>query len=162
MAFRTHLLVVANQTVDSPDLLDALARRAESGPISATLLVPVPWSEREAAGARLEQAIADLRERGVAADGMLGDGDPIVAVQEAWNPGRFDEVVVSTLAADSSRWLQVDLPSRVAKLTDCTTTHVEARPAREAPPRGPTPPPERRPLFESALSLMRTGTRRPE
>jgi hypothetical protein len=162
MAFRTHLLVVANQTVDSPDLIDALAGRAERGPISATLLVPAAWSEREAATSRMEQAIAALRERGVEADGMIGDGDPIVAVQEAWNPGRFDEVVVSTLPAGSSRWMTTGLPSRVAKLTDCTTTHVEARPERDAAPREPSPPPARRPLLESALSLMRTETRRPE
>jgi sirohydrochlorin ferrochelatase len=161
MAFRTHLLVVANQTVDSPELLGALAERAERGPVSATLLVPTPWREREAARGRLEQAIAHLRERGVQADGLLGDGDPMVAVQEAWDPARFDEVVVSTLSASSSRWLQVDLPSRVARLTDCNATHVEASARPAGPSRAPTPPPERRPLFESALSLMRSGTRRP-
>ena len=60
---------------------------------------------------------------------MLGDADPIVAVQEAWDPGRYDEVVVSTLADGASRWLQIDLPHRVAKLTDCQVRHV-AVPAR--------------------------------
>lgn len=38
MAFTTHLLVVANRTVDSPELLDALKRRAERGAVHATLL----------------------------------------------------------------------------------------------------------------------------
>jgi hypothetical protein len=162
MAFRTHLLVVANQTVDSPELLDALARRSERGPVSATLLVPVAWAERETASRRLAEAVERLRERGVQAEGRLGDADPIVAVQEAWDPARFDEVVVSTFAAGSSRWLQVDLPSRVAKLTDCNVTHLASRAEPTGPPREPSPPPERRPLLESALGLMRTGTRRPE
>jgi hypothetical protein len=161
MTFRTHLLVVANQTVDSPELIGALAQRAERGPVTATLLVPTPWTEREAARQRLQQAIERLRERGVQAEGTLGDGDPMVAVKEAWDPARFDEVVVSTLSGASSRWLQIDLPSRVAKLTDCNVTHVEAAPRPAGPAREPSPPPERRPLFESALSLMRSGRRRP-
>jgi hypothetical protein len=159
MAFRTHLLVVANRTVDSPELLDALARRAEHGPVSATLLVPTAWSDRAAATERLEQAVVELRERGVQAEGVLGDADPMIAVQEAWDPARFDEVVVSTLAAGSSRWMRIDLPSRVAKLTDCNATHVEVRPRPEVT-REPAAPPERRSLLESALSLMGSGTRR--
>ena len=63
MPFRTHLLVVANQTVDSPDLLSALEGRAAQGPIHVTLLAPVLWSEREAARARLDEACTGLRER---------------------------------------------------------------------------------------------------
>lgn len=158
MAFRTHLLVVANQTVDSPELLAALRERAAQSPIHATLLVPSAYSERAAAEGRMRDSIKRLGEQGIEAEGMLGDSDPIVAVQEAWNPGRFDEVVVSTLEAGASRWLQVDLPHRVAKLTDCTVRHV-AVPAERATPRPPEPPPARKPLFESALSLLRSATR---
>ncbi len=159
MPFRTHLLVVANQTVDSPDLLSALAERAQQGSIHVTLLVPVLWSEREDARARLEDACAGLRERGIESEGVLGDADPMVAVQEVWNPGHFDEIVVSTFATGASRWMQVDLPHRIAKLTDCTVRHVESRPAVEPAPTAP--PPEPRGLFESAVGLLRTGTRGP-
>jgi GABA permease len=158
MPFRTHLLVVANQTVDSPDLLSALEGRAAQGPIRVTLLAPTLWSEREAAQARLDEACAGLRERGVESDGVLGDADPVVAVQEAWDPGRFDEIVVSTFATGASRWMQIDLPHRIAKLTDCTVRHVESRPAAE--PVEPAPPPQPRGLIESAVGLLRTGTRR--
>ena len=49
MPFRTHLLVVANQTVDSPGLMTALRDRARQGAIRVTLLAPVLWSEREEA-----------------------------------------------------------------------------------------------------------------
>jgi hypothetical protein len=157
MPFRTHLLVVANQTVDSPDLLSALEGRAEQGPIRVTLLAPVLWSEREAARARLDEACTELRERGIESEGVLGDADPMVAVQEVWNPGRFDEIVVSTFATGASRWMQIDLPHRIAKLTDCTVRHVESRPAAEPVPTGP--PPQPRGLFESAVGLLRTGTR---
>ena len=67
---------------------------------------------------------------------MLGDADPIVAVQEAWNPGRYDEVIVCTLAEGASHWLQIDLPHRVAKLTDCQVRHVSVPERRPAPPTG--------------------------
>jgi len=156
MAFTTHLLVVANRTVDSPELLDALRERAQRGRIHATLLAPTTWSEREQAEQRLAAAVADLAASDVRAEGMVGDADPIVAVQEAWNPGRYDEVVVSTLTEGASRWLQIDLPHRVARLTDCQVRHV-AVPVRHVEQRPPAPPRPRRSMLESALSLMRSG-----
>ena len=90
-------------------------------------------------------------------EGVLGDADPVVAVQEVWDPGRFDEVMVSTFATGASRWMQVDLPHRIAKLTDCTVRHVITHPTQAPVPPAPLPP--RRGLFESALGLLRTGTR---
>ncbi len=158
MAFRTHLLVVANRTVDSPELMAALDERAGASPLHVTLLAPVLWSERDDARDRLDAAVASLRERGLEAEGVLADADPIVAVQEVWDPGRFDEVMVSTFEGGASRWMQVDLPHRVAKLTDCTVRHVVTHPP-VAPPAPPAPLPERRGLFESALGLLRTGSR---
>ena len=158
MAFTTHLLVVGNRTVDSPELLDAIRQRAEAGPIHVTMLAPCTYAERVQAQDRLQRAAAHLEELGIESETMLGDADPIVAVQEAWNPGRYDEVVVSTLAAGSSRWLQVDLPHRVAKLTDCQVRHV-AVPARRPAPARPQAPPERRPMLERVASLMRSGSR---
>lgn len=159
MAFTTHLLVVANRTVDSPELLDALKRRAERGTVHATLLSPCLWSEREGTRERLQTAVASLAAAGIPAEAQLGDADPIVAVQEAWNPGRYDEVVVCTLAEGSSRWLQIDLPHRVGRLTDCQVRHVAVPVRRYVRQR--TPPPARRPMLESVLSLMRSSTRSP-
>ena len=157
MPFRTHLLVVANHTVDSPDLLAALAERAGEGPIHVTMLAPVLWSEREEARTRLDEACESLRTHDIPSEGVLGDADPVVAVQEVWDPGRFDEIIVSTFSTGASRWMQIDLPHRVAKLTDCTVRHVESHPVAEPAP--PSPPPEPRGLFESAVGLLRTGTR---
>jgi len=157
MAFKTHLLVVANQTVGSPELLSALEERAGQGPIHVTLLAPGLYAEREEARGRLDQAVAALRQRGIEAEGALGDADPVVAVQETWNPSRFDEIVVSTFSTGASRWMQIDLPHRIAKLTDCTVRHVESRPPVQPVP--PTPRPEPPGLLESAVGLLRTGTR---
>ncbi|HEY7623058.1 MAG TPA: hypothetical protein VH834_25000 [Solirubrobacteraceae bacterium] len=158
MAFTTHLLVVANRTVDSPELLAAIKERGARGPIHVTMLVPAAYSERAQAERRLQSAVASLEADDIPADGMLGDADPIVAVQEAWDPGRFDEVVVSTLTEGASRWLQIDLPHRVARLTDCQVKHVAVSERRPDEHRV-TPPPERRPMLERVASLMRSGTR---
>jgi hypothetical protein len=158
MAFTTHLLVVANRTVDAPELLDALRARADSGPIHVTMLAPSTYAERTEAQRRLDSAAASLEAAGIETEAMLGDADPIVAVQEAWDPGRYDEVVVSTLAEGASRWLQIDLPHRVAKLTDCQVRHVSVPERRPAPPTTEAPP-ERRPMLERVASLMRSGTR---
>ena len=160
MAYTNHLLVVANRTVDSPELLDALDHRAERGPIHVTLLAPTSWSERGSAKRRLDGAVACLRAGGMEAVGLLGDEDPIVAVGETWDPGRFDEVVVSTLAAPASRWMQADLPHRVAKLTDCPVLHIETPIARPAPSRAPMRPASTPGLLPSVLALMRAQTRR--
>ena len=158
MPFRTHLLVVANQTVDSPDLMSALGERARQGadprdPARARAVVRA----RGRAGAAGRRRAPGCAERGIESEGVLGDADPMVAVQEVWNPGRFDEIVVSTFATGASRWMQVDLPHRVAKLTDCTVRHVESRPAVRA---GADRPAARAAgLLESAVGLLRTGTR---
>lgn len=156
---RTRLLVVASRTADAPELLARLEARAEQGPLAVTLLTPATRSEREPALRRAEAAVAHLRERGIEAESVEGEGDPIVAVQEVWDPCRFDEVVVSTLPTGTSRWLQVDLPHRIARLTDATVHHVEVVPA--APPPPPTPPPARlrQPLLIGVLAQLRTGTR---
>ena len=155
MAFTTHVLVVANQTVDAPALLAAL-RHAPPADRSTRRCWPrrPARSARGAATSRQRRGAGGGRHPG---SGELGDADPIVAVQEAWNPGRYDEVVVATLAEGSSRWLQIELPQRVAKLTDCPVHHVSVPERRPAPPtRGP---PERRPMLERVASLMRSGTK---
>src|SRR5919201_5125331 len=47
MAFKTRVLVLANQTADSEGLLEALRRRAERGDVAFTLLVPGPRARAE-------------------------------------------------------------------------------------------------------------------
>jgi hypothetical protein len=60
------------------------------------------------------------------AEGVVGDADPVQAVSEVWRPGRFDEVIVSTLPGQTSRWLRWDVPYRIGALTDLPVTHVPA------------------------------------
>jgi hypothetical protein len=133
MAWQTRALVVANRTADSDQLLEALEGRARSGPVAFTLVVPCGPSGRDEARARLESACARMRAAGLDVDGALGrDSDPLVSVHEAWDPAAFDEIIVCTLPTGVSKWLQLDLPHRVAKLTDAPVSHVVAREAHPA------------------------------
>jgi hypothetical protein len=73
--------------------------------------------ETEEAAATLELAIPLLDEAaGGHVEGVVGDSDPFVAVQEAVEGGGFDEVIISTLPARVSHWLRRDLPHRVEAL----------------------------------------------
>ena len=156
MPFRTHLLVVANQTVDSPGLMTALGERARQGAIRVTLVGARAVVRTRGGAGPHGRRLRGAARAGIEAEGVLGDADPVVAVQEVWDPGRFDEIVVSTFASGASRWMQVDLPHRVAKLTDCTVRHIESRPSRAGAARGAARHPG---LLESAVGLLRTGTR---
>ena len=92
-------------------------------------------------------------------DGEVGDQDPIAAVHETWDPTQYDEVVVSTLPTGASRWLQVDLPHRVERLTSVPVTHVVAHPERPAPHADPARTPERQGVLAPFAAL---SGRRPD
>lgn len=134
---KTSVLVVANRTAGSDELLEALQKRAEQEPVTFHLVVPatargVSWVADMHAGANaaehdLEGALERLRASGLDVDGEIGDPDPVAAVQDAANAQRYDEVIVSTLHKTVSRWLKVDLPSKAAHATGLPVTHVEAR-----------------------------------
>jgi len=127
------VLVVANRTADSPELLDALRARAERGPVRFTLLAPASTG-REATERQLESGLKVMRAAGLDVEGRIGERDPTGAVQDTWDPGEFDEVIVSTLPAQTSKWLSINLPQRVAKLTDALVTHVVASEAASPQP----------------------------
>ena len=153
MAWHARLLVIANVTATSPDLLEALQARAERGPIDVTLLMPATrngFTGREEAEGRLAEALDRWREAGLEAKGLVGDPDPAVAVREVWNPLAYDEVMVSTLPGQSSRWMQSDLLHRVAQITSLDVTHVASR-KRPSPRFGP--PPEREKPALGAFTL---------
>jgi hypothetical protein len=115
----TRVLVVAHRTAATPKLLDEVRTRARRSPCSFTLLVPRPYwdPDTDHAAATLELAIPLLDEAaGGHVEGIVGDSDPFVAVQQAVERAGFDEVIVSTLPARVSRWLHRDLPHRVESL----------------------------------------------
>jgi hypothetical protein len=134
---KASVLVVANRTAGSDELLEALRERAARGPAKFHLVVPstargVSWvadmnAGTDAAEHDLEGALERLRGAGLEIDGQIGDPDPVAAVQDAANQGSYDEMIVSTLHKHVSRWLKLDLPSKAAHATGLTVTHVEAK-----------------------------------
>jgi hypothetical protein len=137
MAWEFSLLVVANVTAGSDELIDCLRERADKGACRFTLVMPASGSD---ARGRLDAALERMRDAGLEnVDGRVGDPDPVVAVMDTWDPMKFDEIIVSTLPTGSSRWLGVDLPHRLEKLTSVPVRHVVSRPPQEAVPAGPAP-----------------------
>jgi hypothetical protein len=130
MSWTTKVLVIANRTVGSEEVRAAVTSRAAAGPLHVTLVAPVSSGagslreRRAATERRLERAVARLRAFGVTVEGIVGDADPMVAVQEVWDPRRFDEVVVVTLPPGMSQWMAADLPRRIERLTGARVTRV--------------------------------------
>jgi hypothetical protein len=112
-----HVLVVANRTAATPDLLDAVKRYAQAEPSTFALLIP-DAAKGEHSDWTLELALPLLaRAAGGPVEGLTGSsGDPFDAVREVLAAGDYDRVIVSTLPRRVSKWLRRDLPARVAAL----------------------------------------------
>ncbi len=132
-------LIVANLTLCEPHLLDAVRERADAGPCRFHVLVPAAhpssgtWTEadtRAAAAQRLESMLATLREQDIEVDGEVGDIRAIDATLDALRHDDYDEIIISTLPPGASRWLRMDLVSRLQRAVPVPVTHVVAEPAR--------------------------------
>jgi hypothetical protein len=135
MAEKARVLVVANRTAESPELLDALRTRTLHGPCEFTLLVPstphgLAWAaDMHAGGEEAEQHreafVEELRAEGLdVAAAKVGDPDPLAAICDECNFNEYDELIVSTLPLKLSKWLHVDLPRKAEAATGLSVTHV--------------------------------------
>jgi hypothetical protein len=119
----THLLVVANETVDAATLRDALAARGDDlwvtvvSPVNEPRRGYVVYSDTRHASARrrLDRALAHLREAGVSADGYVVEADPAAAVRDALATLEppVDEILVSTHPEEKSGWLRRGVLDRI-------------------------------------------------
>lgn len=141
MSPKKQVLVVADKTADSPDLIAALHRQAGQAPTGFTLLVPaVPhglaWAADMKAGwsdavVRADRAADRIRRAGLdLEEAIVGDPDPFAAVGDVLHARRFDEVVVSVLPHGVSRWLALDLPARLRRCCGLPISQVTAHPRR--------------------------------
>lgn len=149
-------LIVANQTLGGAELERAVRDRMAAGRQTFYVVVPIVDPQAEAAawvppdpafgipsqvsGAdetrerarqrsehRLGQMLEKIRQAGGAVDGELGPTDPVKAVEGVLERHTVDEVIVSTLPAGLSRWLKLDLPSRIARAVDVPVVTIEAK-----------------------------------
>ncbi len=129
-----RVLVVAHKTAATPALLDAVRERAGRGNAEFTLLVPnathglhtLVDPEDQTHGEAdqiLELALPLLEDAaGGPVEGIVGDASPMDAIADAVNLHGFDEVIISTLPKTVSKWLKLDLASKVSVLGLPVTT----------------------------------------
>ena len=134
---RTIVLVVANETLAGRELIDAVKRRAERGPIRAVVVAPVnepaagyvvyEHTRRSAAGRRLDRTLAALREAGIPVHGGVFGSSPLDAVKDILAQEQIDELIVSTHPEATSGWLRRNLLEEIRKAAgDRPLEHVVA------------------------------------
>ena len=140
----TRVLVVAHRTAATPALIDTVRNRAARSPTTFTLLVPNTAhglhrvmdpedQEENEAQTVLDLALPLLEEAaGGHVEGLIGDPEPLNAIQDAVNLHGFDEIIISTLPTRVSRWLKLDLPHKLEGLgLPITTIIAKERSAAE-------------------------------
>jgi hypothetical protein len=134
----TRILVVAHKTAATQPLLDAVRDRASRGPSRFTLLVPntahglhkvVDPEDQDSSEAEavLAEALPKLSAAaGGEVEGITGSTNPHMAIEDAVNANGYDEIIISTLSPRLSRWLKLDLPSKISGLGLPVTTITPA------------------------------------
>jgi hypothetical protein len=128
-----HTLVVATQTVDSPDLVGRMKERHKETPHRYTIISPRSGDlSREQVSAKLASTLAELYRSEIDATGQPMSPDPFHAVRNAIEHYRVDDILISTLSGETSVWLDEDLIGRVREITEKPVEHLEAgRPAEK-------------------------------
>lgn len=121
----TSVLVLANETLVSSELVDAVRRRSERGPIRVTVVAPVTQpregyvvyrdSRRAAAGRRLDRTLQAFRAAGIPAHGGVFDDEPLAAIRDVLAAEEIDEIIISTHLETTSGWLRKNLLDEVRK-----------------------------------------------
>jgi hypothetical protein len=126
-----HTLVVATRSVAMPDLVNRLRERAGERRHRYTIICPRSEGVAEEQVVRdLASTLAALYRVDIDATGQPMSPDPFSAVQNAVEHYRIDEVLISTFAGESSRWLEDDLVGKVREITEKQVEHIEVgRPA---------------------------------
>jgi len=130
-----RILVVANETCPGTDLHRAVVRLAGGEPSEVLIVAPAlngwvsTWANdidgaRQAAQDRLDDMVRALREDGLEANGEVGDGNPLVAIEDALRVFPAEAIVISTHPPGRSRWLARSLVSRVQRRFELPVTHV--------------------------------------
>jgi len=134
----THrILVVANETVGASELSAFLRTRAADYAEDVLVVCPAlnsklrTWTSdedgaREAAQGRLDATVASLRTAGVTVAGIVGDGDPLQALEDALRAFPADEIVISTHPPGRSNWLEQGVVAEAERRYDVPVTHIVA------------------------------------
>ncbi|MEO8092021.1 MAG: hypothetical protein ABI726_04860 [bacterium] len=131
----THTLVVATRTVASAALIEALKSKAADSAHRYTVISPRSGDlGREDVCERLARLLAELYHSEIDATGQPMSPEPFAAIENAIVHYRIDEVLISTLAGEQSKWLADGLIEKVRAITDKPVEHFEASDDVAAPP----------------------------
>jgi hypothetical protein len=130
-----RILVVANETVGGPELLDVVRERASAGKTRILVVCPAlnsplrHWASdeddaRAHAQERLDASLGAMRSAGLHAGGEIGDGDPIQAIEDAIRTFRPDELILSTHPVGRSHWLERGVVEKARERFALPLTHV--------------------------------------
>ena len=125
-------LVVANETVNSRPLLEALKRKADEEPRRFIVIAPQAGGGNGDGDSdddpheRLAHTLKDLEDAGLEAVGQVVHPDPFTAIQNALQFYAPDDIVISTFPETRSGWLRADLVGRVQASTGKPVEHVVA------------------------------------
>jgi hypothetical protein len=120
-------LLVAHQTAKSPQLLAAAQEliREDSSALFVLLVPATPIGDlvvsqggemAEVASRQAESARTWLQEAGVRLiDAKIGDPDPLQAIGNEQSGEGYEAIVLSTLPQGVSRWLRMDVVSRLRR-----------------------------------------------
>jgi hypothetical protein len=123
----THTLVVATKTVNSAGLVGELKRKVADRPHRYTFICPRSGDiRREEVCERLARTLAEMYRNDIDATGQPMSPEPFYAVENAIHHYRIDEILISTLAGEQSKWLEEGLIDRVREITDKPVEHIEA------------------------------------
>jgi hypothetical protein len=135
MAEAHCILVVANETLSGDALRREIAHRARGYETRLRVVTPAlntklrHWTSdeddaRAAASRRLEAILAALRREGFDAEGNIGEGDPVQAMEDELRLFAADEAIVSTHPPGRSNWLERDVIERARERFHIPITHV--------------------------------------
>jgi GABA permease len=132
---RRRVLVIANRTLQGPEL-EAILRRLGAAGAQLRVVAPIVVSrahylasdvDRELAEARerLAAALAWAREEGLEASGTVGDPNVALgAIEDELRVFAADEVVISTYPPGRSNWLETGVVARLRDELEIPVTHV--------------------------------------
>jgi hypothetical protein len=140
---KVRILVVANETLTGAALRREIEHKCQGKDAEIRVVTPAlntrlkTWASdedgaRSAATERLASMLQTLAADGLPAEGDVGDGDPVQAMEDELRKFPADEVIISTHPLGRSNWLERGVVERARERFEIPVTHVVVDLEREA------------------------------
>ena len=168
-----RVLVVANDDIDDADVAGILASGDPLDRMEVLVVTPAlnSWmgrlvadagaAERDAE-ARLAHSVDSLRRAGFAASGIVGDADPLLALDDVLTVFDADEVVIASAPPREDGWLGNKLVERARAWCALPVRYAAVSGHWAGETDGPLPAAQSRPDGYRASDRNATGDRRRE